>query len=192
MSAYSLTTLTPCRRSCSLCMQTYAEIVVDYADTVSALSKTTRTRTRLRRHFQKTLKVSHRFYRNIQLKKVLGCVYKLQSLYCSNNLKIRKCPYLKKNLRVCLVNDYADTQFSNFTIEYVCGTVFACSYGVQVESFKQKKLSKISCHCPYTVSHTPRQSAGEKNSVPYSASHLRDAPCPSSLASLPHFSSSLP
>ena len=74
----------------------------------------------------------------------------------------------------------------------VCGTVFACSYGVQVESFKQKKLSKISCHCPYTVSHTPRQSAGEKNSVPYSASHLRDAPCPSSLASLPHFSSSLP
>ena len=119
MSAYSLTTLTPCRRSCSLCMQTYAEIVVDYADTVSALSKTTQTRTRLRRHFQKTLKVSHRFYRNIQLKKVLGCVYKLQSLYCSNNLKIRKCPYLKKNLRVCLVNDYADTQFSNFTIEYL-------------------------------------------------------------------------
>ena len=122
MSAYSLTTLTPCRRSCSLCMQTYAEIVVDYADTVSALSKTTRTRTRLRRHFQKTLKASHRFYRNIQLKMVVGCVYKLQSLYCSNNLKIRKCPYLKKNLRVCLVNDYADyadTQFSNFTIEYL-------------------------------------------------------------------------
>ena len=43
------------------------------------------------------------------------------------------------------MNDYADTQFSNFAIEYlhekkVCETVFASSYGAQVKSFKQKKM----------------------------------------------------
>ena len=27
--------------------------------------------------------------------------------------------------------------------------IFACSYGAQVESFRQKKLSKISWHCPF-------------------------------------------
>ena len=71
------------------------------------------------------------------MKKVLGYVYKPNS----NNLKIQKCSYLKKFLHVGVVIDYADTQFSNFAIEYlhenekVCETVLACSYGSQIESF---------------------------------------------------------
>ena len=46
--------------------------------------------------------------------------------------------------------DYADMRFLNIVIEYlrenekVCETVFACSYGTQVESVKEKKCSKIS------------------------------------------------
>ena len=58
------------------------------------------------------------------------------------NLKIT---YLKKELCVCTVVEYADMRISNFAIEYLCKnenvrkTVFACSYGAQVESFKQKK-----------------------------------------------------
>ena len=45
-------------------------------------------------------------------------------------------------------HDYADTQFSNFAIEYlherekVRETVFACSYWVHVESFKQKQYGQ--------------------------------------------------
>ena len=66
----------------------------------------------------------------------------------SNDLKIWKPPYLKKNLGVRVVLDYADTGFSNFAIKYlrenekVRETVFACSYGAQVESFKQIKFIK--------------------------------------------------
>ena len=51
--------------------------------------------------------------------------------------------------------EYADTRFSNFSIEYLRenenfrDTVFVCSYGAQVESFKPKKWSKISWHCPF-------------------------------------------
>ena len=84
-------------------------------------------------------------------KKILGCVYKPSS----NNLKIWKFSYLKKNLGVGIVVDYADMQFSNFVSEYlwenkkVRETVFACSNGTQIESFKPKKWSKISCHCPF-------------------------------------------
>ena len=46
--------------------------------------------------------------------------------------------------------DYADTGFSSFAIEYLREnekfreTVFACSYGAQVVTFKQKKWTKIS------------------------------------------------
>ena len=46
---------------------------------------------------------------------------------------------------VQLVLNYADTQFSNFAVEYlrenkkVRKIVFACSYMVQVENFKQPK-----------------------------------------------------
>ena len=49
---------------------------------------------------------------------------------------------------MCVINDYADTQFSNFAIEYlherekVRETVFACSYWVHVESFKQKQYGQ--------------------------------------------------
>ena len=45
-------------------------------------------------------------------------------------------------------HDYADTQFSNFAIEYlherekVRETVFACSYWVHVEFFKQKQYGQ--------------------------------------------------
>ena len=52
--------------------------------------------------------------------------------------------------------DCADTQFSSFAIEYLREnetfrkTVFACSYGAQVEYIrKEKKWSKISWHCPF-------------------------------------------
>ena len=66
-------------------------------------------------------------------KKVFGCVYTSNS----NNIKIKKLPYRKKNSGVSIVVDYADTGFSNFAIEYlrenekVRETVFACSYGTQ-------------------------------------------------------------
>ena len=49
---------------------------------------------------------------------------------------------VNKKLRVHVVVDYVDMRFSKFAIEYlpenkkVCETVFACSYGAQVESFK--------------------------------------------------------
>ena len=48
-----------------------------------------------------------------------------------------------------VVNDNADMQFLNFAIEYFCKsknvheTVFVCSYGAQVESFKQKKVKNL-------------------------------------------------
>ena len=74
----------------------------------------------------------------------------------SNNLKIWKRTYLKKNLRVAyIVIDYADTRLSNFAIEYlhinenVHEILFVCWYGAQVESFKPKKWSYISWHCPF-------------------------------------------
>ena len=47
-------------------------------------------------------------------------------------------------LPLCADFDYADTWFPNFAIEYlhedekVHETVFACSYGAQVKSVKQK------------------------------------------------------
>ena len=46
-------------------------------------------------------------------KKVLGCVYKPNS----NHFKIRKRPYLKKNLCGLVAVDYEDTQFSSSEIE---------------------------------------------------------------------------
>ena len=73
------------------------------------------------------------------MKKVLGCVYTLNS----NNLKIYKPSYVKNKLYVHVVNP--DARFSNFANEYlrenekVCKTVFDCSYGAQVESFKEKE-----------------------------------------------------
>ena len=69
----------------------------------------------------------------------------------SNNLKIWKSPYLKKKSGVHIVVDYAeDTRFSNFAIEYLCKneklheTVYACSFGAQIESFKPKKYDRKS------------------------------------------------
>ena len=65
-----------------------------------------------------------------------------------NNLTIRKYLYLKKKLLVSIVADYADTRLSNFALAYlrenkkVRDTVVACSYGAQVESFKQKNGRK--------------------------------------------------
>ena len=55
-----------------------------------------------------------------------------------------KHPYLKKNVHVWVVFDYVETRVLNFAIEYlrenekVHETFFACSYGVQVKSFKKK------------------------------------------------------
>ena len=52
----------------------------------------------------------------------------------------------KEKAGVRVVVDYADTKFSNVAIDYLREnekfreTVFACSYGAQVEYFKPKKL----------------------------------------------------
>ena len=62
-------------------------------------------------------------------KEVFGCIYASNS----NNLKILKPLYLKKNSVVCVVVDYADNGFSILAIEYLCKnkkvreTNFACS-----------------------------------------------------------------
>ena len=57
---------------------------------------------------------------------------------------------------VSKVNDYVDTLFSKFAIDYlrekVHETVFVCSDGAQAKSFKQKKLSQNPLHCPFIVS----------------------------------------
>ena len=55
------------------------------------------------------------FKGTIRRKKVLGCVYKPNS----NNLKIGKLLYLKKNLRVRAVIVYGEKWFANFAIEYL-------------------------------------------------------------------------
>ena len=72
-----------------------------------------------------------------------GTIRHLHTYGNSNNLK-KKSLYLKKKLLVSIVADYADTRLSNFALAYlrenekVRDTVVACSYGAQVESFKQK------------------------------------------------------
>ena len=102
-------------------------------------------------HFRKSLKTDFKGTIRWKRKKVLGCVYKPNS----NNLKIWKRSYLNKNLGVGVGVDFPEAQFSNFAIKYlsknekVRETVFACSYGAQIESFKQKNWSKISWHCPF-------------------------------------------
>ena len=108
-------------------------------------SRKTCVRVRLRGHGQEYADIFKNMWRpltdfkgTIRWKKVLGCVNKPNI----NKLKIQKRPYLKKNVRVRVVIDYADTRFSNFANEYLCKnekvriTVFACSYGPQVESLK--------------------------------------------------------
>ena len=78
------------------------------------------------------------------------CIYSPNS----NNFKISKSQYLKNKLCVRVVKDYADTQFSNFAIEYlhenlkIRETVFVCSYGPR-SNILSKKWSKISWHCPF-------------------------------------------
>ena len=132
-------------------------VVNHYADTMLAKSLTMRSwclcSQLLRGHrqdypntFGKLWRLLTDFKGAIWWKKVLACVYKPNS----NNLKIWKCPYLKKILRVRIVVDYADTRLLYFEIEYlcekekVCKTVFACSYGAQVKSLKQKNLVTLS------------------------------------------------
>ena len=60
-----------------------------------------------------------------------------------------KTPYQMKIKFACTgskqLRGQPDTQFSNFVTEYlrenekVCATVFACSYGAHVKSFRRKK-----------------------------------------------------
>ena len=73
-----------------------------------------------------------------------------------------------------VVLDYGDTRFSNFKIEYLCETfcetVFACSYGAQVESFKLKNGLKSRDTDSYQIhSHPlpvpPSLSKKKKNST---------------------------
>ena len=61
----------------------------------------------------------------------------------------------RRRTRVTVVVDYADTCVSKYLRENekFCETFFVCSYGVQVEFF-DKKVSKISWHCPFKVSMT--------------------------------------
>ena len=113
--------------------QTFAEIVLDYADT----DKTTRTLSENFEGFSQILKEQSG-------KKGIWCVY----TFNRNNLKILKPPYLKKNSGVRIVVDYGDTGFSIFAIKYlrenekVCEIVFACSYGAQVEYIEHNKMVK--------------------------------------------------
>ena len=69
----------------------------------------------------------------------------------SNNLKTWKRSYLKKNLLVRVVVDYAHMRFSNFAIEYVSSQnekvrQFIRSQG---QIFSENKWSKISWHCTF-------------------------------------------
>ena len=122
--------------------KTYVHEVIDYADT----DKITPT---LSKNYEGRLPTD--FKGTLRWKKIPRCVSKPNS----NNLKMCKHLYLKKNLHVHVV--HVDMQFSNFTIEYlfenekVRETVFACSYVAQVESWNKKKLSKISWHCFFKV-----------------------------------------
>ena len=117
---------------------------------------------RLRRHgvdvvydyggtFLKFLKVSPDFKGTISQKKVFRCVYTSKS----NNLKIWISPYLKKKFGVRIVIDNVDTCFSRISSQSNISEKkknflnrFCLFIWVQVESFKQKKWSKISWHCP--------------------------------------------
>ena len=105
--------------------KTYVHEVIDYADT----DKITPT---LSKNYEGRLPTD--FKGTLRWKKIPRCVSKPNS----NNLKMCKHLYLKKNLHVHVV--HVDIQFSNFTIEYlfenekVRETVFACSYVAQVES----------------------------------------------------------
>ena len=85
------------------------------------------------------------FKGTIRQKKVLGCV----STSNSNRLKTWKPSYRKKKMCVRVVNEYADTRFSNFAIEYVRenekvrDNVLVCLYGAKVKSFKQKMVENL-------------------------------------------------
>ena len=87
-------------------------------------------------HMDKTTRTLGKLWRlltdckgTVRWKKVLGCVFKPNS----------------NNLKLSLSNIFAKTKISK--------TVFVCSYGAQVKSFKQKIWSKISWHCPFKLSN---------------------------------------
>ena len=87
----------------------HVQVVLDYADIIVVVdhADTTRMTTQiLSENFEVLLQI---------LKKQSGG----KGTWVCNYLKIWKPYSIKKNLHVCLVNDYADTQFSNFAIEYL-------------------------------------------------------------------------
>ena len=156
-----MTTWTQCWCNCWLCGHGVCPVIY-HTDMVSVWSMTMRHGVSVVNDYADTIKSMQTLLENIvgfsvltdfkgriRWNKVLRCVYKPNS----NNLKIWKPPYLKKNLLVHIVVDYTDTLFSNFAIKYlhenkkVRETVFACSYGygAQVESFKQKNNGRKSC-----------------------------------------------
>ena len=59
-------------------------------------------------------------------------------------LTLEKGGYLRQKFHVSVINEYDGSLILKFAIEYLRGnekvreTVFFCSYGAQVESFKQK------------------------------------------------------
>ena len=106
-------------------------VVNDYADTVSAYSTTTQTP-----------------YLDV-------FTYPIAIIL---NMKISVS---KEKIGCPLSRWLRKSQFSNFAIEYLREmkkfrkTVFACSYGAQVESSKPKKWLKIWWHCPFKGTVSP-------------------------------------
>ena len=138
MLAKSLTTWT--RWRCSQRLRGHHVCVVkDNMDMVSEKSPTMLTQTRPRRHTNTDTQTQTRklwrlltdFKGTIMWKKVLGCVYKPNRNY----FKRWKPLYLKKNLRVCVVDDLANTIFelcdriSSWKMKKVRKTIFVCLYG---------------------------------------------------------------
>ena len=134
MSTWSLTTLTPCRRvvgyaaRCQHCLHGVS-VVNDNADTCVGVVNDYAHMDKTTRTLGKLCRLLTDFKGTVRWKKVLGCVFKPNS----------------NNLKLSLSNIFAKTKISK--------TVFVCSYGAQVKSFKQKIWSKISWHCPFKLSN---------------------------------------
>ena len=104
MSVWLLTTQTPTTTT-----QSRVSIVNDYFNLEK--EKLTKLTKNASLYYRKRLLTE----RNYQAKKVFGYASTPKSTY----LKKKKLCYLMKKLRVQIVNDYVDTRFSKFAIEYL-------------------------------------------------------------------------
>ena len=107
-------------------------------------------RSRYEDPFGKRWRLLTDFKGTIRQYKVFRCIFTSKG----NSLNIWKPQFLKKKMHVSRVD--VDMWFANFAIEYrkrkSYQNRFACSYGAQVEYFKQQKMvKKISWHCPFNL-----------------------------------------